>query len=89
MNDTAEKLAKEFVEYKQIKKAAEKALADLQEQMIELLGESESMTAGMFTVTNSTFSRKQFNSSALKADNPALYDKYCEQVTRTRFNVAV
>ena len=86
---SAEKLAKEYAEYKRIEKDAKKALEELQAQLVTILGDAEEMTAGLFTIRNKHFERKQFDSKRFQTDNPDMYEQYCNTVDRTRFSVGV
>lgn len=86
---SAEKLAQEYTEYKRIEKDAKKTLKEIQEQLIAIMDGAEELTAGLFIVKNTHFAKLQLDTKRFKAECPALYDQYCEQVDRTRFSVGV
>ena len=83
-----ESLAKEYVEYKRIRKEAEQTLADLQKQIVALMDDKEETTAGVFTVRNKKCKRESLDTKKLKADYPLMYERYTKDTEYTRFTVS-
>ena len=60
----------------------------LKDKLKALMGDTETLRTGTFTINYKTINSTRFNSTAFKAAEPDLYKSFCEPMKSRRFSIA-
>lgn len=82
-----EKLCNEYRENKRMIEELEAMNDSIKSEIVALMGDSDTMTAGAAKVTNKTVNSTRFNSKEFEKAHPDLYKEYSAPVSYKRFTV--
>lgn len=70
------------------RKEIERKIAEIEDELKDLLSDSENIETEHFKVFYTTYISIRFDSKALKASNERLYNKFAKSVETRRFSVS-
>lgn len=82
-----ESLCNEYRENKRLIEDLEAMNAAVKAEILEIMGDADTMTAGSAKATNKTVTSYRLDASAIKANYPEIYDSYVKTMTYSRFTV--
>ena len=82
-----EKLCNEFRENKRLIEELEGYNEKIRANIIELMGDNDTMIQGAAKVTYKTVVSNRFNSGLFKGEHPDTYASYCSETVTKRFTV--
>ena len=82
-----EKLCNEYRENKRLIEELEDYNDTIRAQILELMGDKDTMIQGAAKVTYKTVVSDRFNSKLFKEERPDMYKAYCSEMTVKRFTV--
>lgn len=82
-----EKLCNEFRENKRLIEELEGYNEKIRANIIELMGDNDTMIQGAAKVTYKTVVSNRFNSGLFKEEHPDTYASYCSETVTKRFTV--
>ena len=82
-----ENLCNEFRENKRLIEELEDYNDTIKAQIIELMGDNDTMIQGAAKATYKTVVSDRFNSKLFKEERPDMYKAYCSEMTVKRFTV--
>lgn len=87
--DEIKKVLESYKEYQQMKKDVEKAMRELEGQILAIMEieNADTVTAGAFTARYTTCSRTSVNSKLLQSEYPDIYSKVAKVSEYKRFSV--
>lgn len=77
----------QYMEYKRLLDEIQDILDTLKQEIIAYMDGKDAIAVGYHTATYKPYTSTRIDSKALKAADPALYDKYSVQSTAYRFTV--
>lgn len=83
-----ENLCNEFRENKRLIEELEAYNDTIKANIIELMGDNDTMIQGAAKATYKTIVSNKFNSKLFKEEHPDTYTNYCSETTTKRFTVA-
>lgn len=87
MMNNFEKLCDEYRENKRLIEELEDYNDTIRAQILELMGDKDTMIQGAAKVTYKTVVSDRFNSKLFKEERPDMYKAYCSEMTVKRFTV--
>ena len=78
---------KELMELKRMKEELEAEITTLEDQIKARMGEEETLLAGAFKVSWTTYTTNRFDSARFKKDHAELAAAYTKQTTARRFSI--
>ena len=87
MMNNFEKLCDEYRENKRLIEELEDYNDNIKAQIIELMGDNDTMIQGAAKATYKTVVSDRFNSKLFKEERPDMYKAYCSEMTVKRFTV--
>ena len=78
---------KELMELKRMKEELEAEITTLEDQIKARMGEEETLFAGAFKVSWTTYTTNRFDSARFKKDHAELAAAYTKQTTARRFSI--
>ena len=78
---------KELMELKCMKEELEAEITTLEDQIKARMGEEETLLAGAFKVSWTTYTTNRFDSARFKKDHAELAAAYTKQTTARRFSI--
>lgn len=82
-----EKLCDEYRENKRLIEELEDYNDTIRAQILELMGDKDTMIQGAAKATYKTVVSDRFNSKLFKEERPDMYKAYCSEMTTKRFTV--
>lgn len=82
-----EALCNEYRENKRLIEELEDYNDTIRAQILELMGDKDTMIQGAAKVTYKTVVSDRFNSKLFKEERPDMYKAYCSEMTVKRFTV--
>ena len=82
-----EKLCNEYRENKRLIEELEDYNDTIRAQILELMGDNDTMIQGAAKATYKTVVSDRFNSKLFKEERPDMYKAYCSEMTVKRFTV--
>lgn len=87
MMNNFEKLCDEYRENKRLIEELEDYNETIRAQILELMGDKDTMIQGAAKATYKTVVSDRFNSKLFKEERPDMYKAYCAETTTKRFTV--
>lgn len=87
MMNNFEKLCDEYRENKRLIEELEDYNDTIRAQILELMGDKDTMIQGAAKATYKTVVSDRFNSKLFKEERPDMYKAYCSETTTKRFTV--
>nr|DAT45256.1 MAG TPA: Exonuclease [Caudoviricetes sp.] len=87
MMNNFEKLCDEYRENKRLIEELEDYNDTIRAQILELMGDNDTMIQGAAKATYKTVVSDRFNSKLFKEERPDMYKAYCSEMTVKRFTV--
>lgn len=87
MMNNFEKLCDEYRENKRLIEELEDYNDTIRVQILELMGDKDTMIQGAAKATYKTVVSDRFNSKLFKEERPDMYKAYCSEMTVKRFTV--
>lgn len=87
MMNNFEKLCDEYRENKRLIEELEDYNDTIRAQILELMGDKDTMIQGAAKATYKTVVSDRFNSKLFKEERPDMYKAYCLEMTVKRFTV--
>lgn len=87
MMNNFEKLCDEYRENKRLIEELEDYNDTIRAQILELMGDKDTMIQGAAKATYKTVVSDRFNSKLFKEARPDMYKAYCSETTTKRFTV--
>jgi hypothetical protein len=87
MMNNFEKLCDEYRENKRLIEELEDYNDTIRAQILELMGDKDTMIQGAAKATYKTVVSDRFNSKLFKEERPDMYKAYCSEMTTKRFTV--
>lgn len=87
MMNNFEKLCDEYRENKRLIEELEDYNDTIRAQILELMGDKDTMIQGAAKATYKTVVSNRFNSKLFKEERPDMYKAYCSEMTTKRFTV--
>lgn len=82
-----EKLCNEYRENKRLIEELKDYNDTIRAQILELMGDKDTMIQGAAKATYKTVVSDRFNSKLFKEERPDMYKAYCSEMTTKRFTV--
>ena len=86
-NPNMEAKVKELLELKRMKEELEAEISSMEDAIKQVMGDEETLLAGAFKVSWTTYTSSRFDSTRFKKDHAELAAAYTKQTTSRRFSI--
>ena len=86
-NPNMEAKVKELMELKRMKEELDAEIATIEDEIKTIMGDEETLLAGVFKVTWTPYNSSRFDSARFKKDHAELAAAYTKTTTSRRFSV--
>ena len=86
-NPTMESKIKELLELKRMKEKLEAEITAMEEDIKQIMGDEETLLAGVFKVSWKAYTSTRFDSIRFKKEHAELAAAYTKQTTTRRFTI--